>query len=154
MKSQLIAIAGSLLPFITYSLNIPQNLEARVDAPSSWAGSNLYFLHGLSDSDQDSYINTLASNGAKVLRIWGLQPVIRAYRARGLISLVVTALSPGCQKGSNIATNIPAFETAIGTYNFDTLAALDKVLNKLVAKQMKAIISPHDGNAVNPSDSR
>ncbi|KAL9110318.1 MAG: hypothetical protein Q9227_005049 [Pyrenula ochraceoflavens] len=78
----------------------------------------------------------MAGFGAKVLRIW------------------VTKIDAGCQKGSNIPNAVPDFEAQIGTYNDDTLAALDKVLAKMVAKGMKAIISPHDGNALNPDDPR
>ena len=47
-----------------------RSLEKR--ASKSWGGGNLYFLHGLSDSDQDYYINTMASDGAKVVRLWGM----------------------------------------------------------------------------------
>ena len=47
-----------------------RSLEKR--SSSSWGGGNLYFLHGLSDSDQNSYINTMASDGAKVVRLWGM----------------------------------------------------------------------------------
>jgi mannan endo-1,4-beta-mannosidase len=100
------------------------------NASSSFAGSNLYFLHGLSVTDQANYINTLASYGAKVVRIW------------------INGLSTGCVKGSNVVNSIQKFETTIGKYNFDTLAALDKVLAQLSAKGIKAIISPHDGNDI------
>lgn len=41
-------------------------------ASNSFGGGNLYFLHGLSDSDQDYYINTMASYDAKVVRLWGM----------------------------------------------------------------------------------
>lgn len=37
----------------------------------SWAGSNLYFLHGLDADTQSLYIETLAAWGVKVLRLWG-----------------------------------------------------------------------------------
>ncbi|KAI9703504.1 MAG: hypothetical protein M1820_005808 [Bogoriella megaspora] len=104
--------------------------EIQKRASNSWGGSNLYFLHGLSNSDQDYYINTLASDGAKVVRLWA------------------TGLGSGCQKGSNIPTSIPDLEPdSIGTFNDTVLDALDGVLAKLVAKEIKAIISPHDGNA-------
>lgn len=97
---------------------------------TSWAGSNLYFLHGLSASDQASYIDTLASYGAKVVRVW------------------VTGLGTGCQKGSNVAVNIPDLEpNSIGEYDDTVLAALDNVLAQFVKNGIKAIISPHDGNA-------
>ena len=59
-----------LLPLST--LTNGRALEPRAsNSSNSWAGGNLYFLHGLSDSDQDYYINTMASNGAKVVRLWG-----------------------------------------------------------------------------------
>lgn len=100
----------------------------------SFAGSNLYFLHGLSDSDQDAYLSKLKSFGVKVIRVWA------------------TGTSSGCQKGSNVATSLPDLESTIGTYDDTVLAALDSTLAKMVANGMKAIISPHDGNLFpNPS---
>lgn len=96
----------------------------------SWAGTNLYYLQGMSDSDQDAYINKLASYNTKVVRLW------------------VNRQSKGCQKGSNIVRDIPALETTLGQYNKVTLDELDKVLVKLVAKNIKAIISPHDANSL------
>ena len=60
----------------------------------------------------------------------------------------MTKVNAGCDKGSKIATNIPDLEEdSIGQYDDTVLKALDKVLAKLVAKGLKAIISPHDGNA-------
>ena len=45
-------------------------------------------------------------------------------------------------------TSVPDLEpNSIGTYDDTVLDALDKVLAKLVSKGIKAIISPHDGNA-------
>jgi mannan endo-1,4-beta-mannosidase len=38
-------------------------------------------------------------------------------------------------------------QNGIGDYDDSVLTALDKVLAKLKANGMKAIISPHDGNA-------
>jgi mannan endo-1,4-beta-mannosidase len=49
-------------------------------------------------------------------------------------------------------TSVPDFETSIGTYNYDTLKAIDGVLAKMAAKGMKAIISPHDRNDIHGSD--
>ncbi|RKU49363.1 hypothetical protein DL546_001301 [Coniochaeta pulveracea] len=97
----------------------------------SWAGSNLYFLQGLSDADQTAYINTLASDGAKVLRLW-----VNAQK------------SGACDKQSKIVNSVPALETTIGRYNNATLDALDKVLVKMAAKGIKALISPHDANMI------
>lgn len=102
-------------------------------ASNSFAGSSLYFLPGLSSSDQAYYIDTLASYGAKVIRIW------------------INGLGTGCVKGSNVVTSIQEFETTIGTYNYDSLAAVDAILAQMVAKGMKAIISPHDGNDIHDS---
>jgi mannan endo-1,4-beta-mannosidase len=99
-------------------------------ASHSFAGSSLYFLPGLSASDQAYYIDTLGSYGAKVIRIWVRQQSI------------------GCEKGSYIANNIPDFETTLGHYNWETLETLDSVLAKMVVKGMKAIISVHDGNLI------
>ena len=60
----------------------------------------------------------------------------------------MTKLDAGCVKGSKVATNVPDLEpNSIGQYDDTVLRALDKVLAKLVAKGIKAIISPHDGNA-------
>lgn len=99
-------------------------------ASGSWAGTNLYFLQGLSDSDQDAYISKLSSYNTKVVRLW------------------VNGQSKGCQKGSNIVQDIPQLETTLGTYNDVTLDVLDKVLVKLAAKSIKAVISPHDANSL------
>ena len=40
-------------------------------ASKSWGGGNSYYLHGLSASDQTYYINSMAADGAKVVRLWG-----------------------------------------------------------------------------------
>ncbi|KAL7785851.1 hypothetical protein V8C37DRAFT_313889 [Trichoderma ceciliae] len=96
---------------------------------NSFAGSSLYFLPGLSSSDQAYYIDTLAYYGAKVVvRVW------------------INQLSTGCVKGSNVVTGVQDFETTIGTYNWDTLANLDKVLAQLVAKGMKGGNGSYPGN--------
>lgn len=101
-----------------------------VYSSGSWAGTNLYYLQGMSDSDQDAYINKLSSYNTKVVRLW------------------VNGQSKGCQKGSNIVRDIPPLETTLGQYNKVTLDELDKVLVKLAARNMKAIISPHDANSL------
>ncbi|KAF2236156.1 glycoside hydrolase family 5 protein [Viridothelium virens] len=112
------------------SAPVIRGLTLQKRASNSWGGGNLYFLHGLSDSDQEYYINTLASDKAKAVRLW------------------VTELNAGCQKGSKVVSSIPDLEPdSIGTYNDTVLDALDGVLAKLVTKGIKAIISPHDGNA-------
>lgn len=104
-------------------------LEARQSSPS-WAGTNLYYLQGLSDAAQDAYIQKLSEYNTKVVRLW------------------VNAQSRGCQKGSNIVKDIPPLETTIGQYNKVTLDELDKVMVKLVANNIKTIISPHDSNSL------
>ncbi|GAP88806.1 putative glycoside hydrolase family 5 protein [Rosellinia necatrix] len=104
-----------------------------VDAPSaqanspSWAGSNNYFLIGLSDSQQNEWINNMASYGAKVVRVW-----VNGQQAGS------------CQKGSTTATTIRELESSIGNFDDTVLDAVDKVLVKLASKNIKAIISPHD----------
>ncbi|KAF2969585.1 hypothetical protein GQX73_g4001 [Xylaria multiplex] len=101
-------------------------LSSRANSPS-WAGSNIYFLIGLSDSQQDEWINSIASDGAKVVRLW-----------------VNGQTAGSCQKGSTIAKTIPQLESSIGAYNDAVLDAVDSVLVKLAAKGIKAIVSPHD----------
>ena len=105
------------------------SLDTRQSSPS-WAGTNLYYLQGLSDAAQDAYIQKLSEYNTKVVRLW------------------VNAQSTGCQKGSNVVRNIPHLETTIGQYNKITLNELDKVLVKLAAKNIKSIISPHDSNSL------
>ncbi|TGJ79056.1 hypothetical protein E0Z10_g9702 [Xylaria hypoxylon] len=101
-------------------------LNSRANSPS-WAGSNIYFLIGLSNSQQDEWINNIASDGAKVVRLW-----------------VNGQTAGSCQKGSTIVRTIDNLESSIGVYNDAVLDAVDSVLVKLAAKNIKAIISPHD----------
>ncbi|KAI0467775.1 glycoside hydrolase [Xylaria cf. heliscus] len=109
------------------ALAVPAStLSPRTNSPS-WAGSNLYFLIGLSDSQQNEWINNLASDGAKVVRLW------------------VNGQNAGsCEKGSTVAKTIYPLESSIGVYNDTVLDAIDSVLVKLAAKNIKAIVSPHD----------
>ena len=60
---------AALLPLAFSSAVLGAALQKRAN---SYGGGNLYFLHGLSDSDQDYYINTLAADGGKVVRLWGM----------------------------------------------------------------------------------
>lgn len=55
---------------VVSSLSHPEPKLTRNGSPS-WAGSNLYFLHGLDAATQSAYIETLAGWGVKVLRLWG-----------------------------------------------------------------------------------
>lgn len=103
--------------------------DTRQSSPS-WAGTNLYYLQGLSDADQDAYIRKLSEYNTKVVRLW------------------VNGQSRGCQKGSNVVRDIPPLETTIGQYNKVTLDELDKVMVKLAARNIKTIISPHDSNSL------
>lgn len=116
---------------ITAALPVLATLAASVHAASqSFFGTNLYYLQGLPDAKQDDYINTMASQGIKVIRVW------------------VNSQGQGCQKGSYLTQAVPAFETTIRSYNYQTLDALDKVINKIAKAGMKVVISPHDGNSL------
>ena len=122
------AIAFALLAAITRSSS---SLSLRRDNPKSWMGTNLYYLQGLSDSDQDAYIGQMAEDGAKVVRVW-----------------VNRQTAGECQKGSRIVLTVPPLESTIGQYNDETLDALDKVIVKLSDHGIKALISPHDANSL------
>jgi mannan endo-1,4-beta-mannosidase len=106
-------------------------LSARTLAATSWMGANLYYLQGLSDSDQDAYIDAMSQDGAKVVRVW-----------------LNSQTEGSCQKGSLIAETVPDLETTIGEYNNATLDAVDKVILKLSNKGIKALLSPHDANSL------
>lgn len=122
------AVGLALLAAITRSSSSP---SLRRENSMSWMGTNLYYLQGLSDSDQDAYIGHMADDGAKVVRVW------------------VNAQTAGaCQKGSRIAVTVPPLESTIGQYNDETLDALDKVIVKLSMHGIKALISPHDANSL------
>ncbi|KAL7626437.1 hypothetical protein AAE478_003209 [Parahypoxylon ruwenzoriense] len=58
-----------------------------------------------------------------------------------------------CEKGSKLSVKVPQLETTLGKYNDETLDAVDKVVDKLARKGIKAIISPHDANSL-PGDYR
>ncbi|KAJ5899641.1 beta-1-3-mannanase [Penicillium taxi] len=100
---------------------------------NSFAGSNLYFLHGLPANTQRDYVGTLAGWGVKVVRLW------------------VTGISGNCIKGSTNTVAINQLEApgSIGTYNTSVLAALDATLEILSDYSIKAIISPHDAGVLN-----
>ncbi|KAK8092466.1 beta-1-3-mannanase [Apiospora kogelbergensis] len=107
------------------------SLATCADTGNSWMGANLYYLQGLSDSDQNAYIDAMAKDGAKVVRVW-----------------VNKHTAGDCQKGSRIAMSVPNLEDKLGVYNRAALDALDKVIVKLSAKGIKALISPHDANSL------
>jgi hypothetical protein len=116
MKSAIISAGLVSLAMLPAARAVPHSRRSS----NSFAGSNLYFLHGLSASDHQAY-QCVAPN-------W------------------VNGLSAGCVKGSHVVGDIAEFETSIGQYNYDTLAQLDAVLAQTATKGIKAIISPHDGN--------
>ncbi|KAI9741773.1 MAG: hypothetical protein M1834_000159 [Cirrosporium novae-zelandiae] len=127
-KSSLIRLLFSALTILHCAFAAPFSNNTF----SSFAGSNNYFLHGLSVEEQTTYVQTLAGWGAKVVRLW------------------VTGTSGSCVKGS-LTTNISNLELegSIGTYHTEVLAALDDTLKLLHENGMKAIISPHDAGVIN-----
>ncbi|KAK6950543.1 hypothetical protein Daesc_008871 [Daldinia eschscholtzii] len=98
---------------------------------NSFMGSNLYFLPGLSDQDQDNYINNLSNYGVKAVRVW-----------------VNRQAAGHCEKGSNLEVDVGPLEPELGKFDNKTLDAVDKVVNKLAKKGIKSIISPHDANSL------
>ncbi|RDW58655.1 hypothetical protein BP6252_13131 [Coleophoma cylindrospora] len=99
---------------------------------NSFAGSNNYYLHGLSLEDQTTYIKGLQNDGAKLVRLW------------------ITGIKSNCTKSSS-TTELPNYETTIGEYNTELLNAIDDALVQLNAAGIKAIISPHDANLLPPN---
>ncbi|KAI5925556.1 glycoside hydrolase superfamily [Camillea tinctor] len=138
---KLFSIVTGVLALIDVSAGAPSENVQRANS-NSWMGSNLYFLPGLSSSDQDKLINNIASYGAKVVRIW-----VNAQAGKGQ-----------CEKGSKLDLGVPQLEEkgtgGLGHYNDQTLDAVDVVLNKLAKKGLKAIISPHDANALDPNSDK
>ncbi|KAI1630682.1 glycoside hydrolase superfamily [Biscogniauxia mediterranea] len=126
------------LALLDVSAGAPSGNVQRANS-NSWMGSNLYFLQGLSSSDQDQWIDNIVSYGAKVVRVW-----VNGQGGKG-----------HCEKGSKLDLGVPQLEESgtggLGHYNDETLDALDVVLNKLANKGLKAIISPHDANALDPN---
>ncbi|KAI0165347.1 glycoside hydrolase [Hypoxylon sp. FL1284] len=125
MKTSTIGLALCLFAEALFALPT-EELAPRANS-NSWAGTNNYFLIGLPESVQDTYIDNLVSYGAKVVRLW-----VNAQSAGG------------CPKGSTTATNIPELEKTLRQYDDTVLDAIDSVLVKLEAKGIKALISPHD----------
>ncbi|OTB07272.1 glycoside hydrolase family 5 protein [Hypoxylon sp. CI-4A] len=130
MKTSLLATLGALALQSASATPLSQ-VETRQSGSKSFMGSNLYFLPGLSDDDQDKYINDLADYGAKVVRVW-----------------VNQQSGESCEKGSKLAVSVPPLETELSKYNDETLDAVDKVVSKLAQKGIKSIISPHDANSL------
>jgi hypothetical protein len=77
----------SLFPCIAQVLATQVALPER--SSPSFAGSDNYFLHGVSSSEQARYISTLNTWGAKVLRLWGTPPTGRFIRACLLHELTI-----------------------------------------------------------------
>ncbi|KAI0117633.1 glycoside hydrolase [Hypoxylon sp. NC0597] len=125
MKTSNLALAICFFPGACHVLSA-DDLNPGANSPS-WAGSNNYFLIGLSESQQNTWVDKMSSYGAKVVRLW-----------------VNGQTAGSCQKGSTIENNIPPLESAIRKYDDTVLDAVDNVLVKLAAKGIKAIISPHD----------
>ncbi len=119
MKSVFSALSAAALSLVVSASPTVSSAPAARDGDHSFMGTNLYFLQGLSDADQDAYIGRVASAGAKVVRVW------------------VNRQSADCEKGSRLVNDVPAFEEeALGEYRWETLDALDKVIAKIAAASM------------------
>ncbi|KAI8626914.1 glycoside hydrolase family 5 protein [Xylariaceae sp. FL1651] len=93
MKAFLLSLGALALSSVSAS---PVNSVQQ--SAKSWMGTNLYYLQGLSDSDQNTYINDIANYGVKVVRVWANSQ----------------AGGGACEKGSKIEKAVPAFETTKG----------------------------------------
>ncbi|CAM1502502.1 Fc.00g044860.m01.CDS01 [Cosmosporella sp. VM-42] len=115
------------------SITLLTSLALGASASNSWAGTSNYFLQGMALSEQQAYLQQVANDGGKVVRLW------------------VSNQSGGgsCVKGSVSSIGVPELETTLGQYNHETMDALDQTLVYIEQYGLKAIISPHDGNKLN-----
>ena len=65
-------ILASALLFCACLVSLTEGTAIEKRASKSFAGANSYFLHAISTDYQNQYIEALAADGAKVVRLWGM----------------------------------------------------------------------------------
>merc|ERR1712137_43638 len=109
-------------------------LVASVLGAQNWAGSNLYYAAGLSQSQQDYLFSNLQSAGCKVIRVW------------------LDGQNSGSTKNTPI-TSFPDLEpNTIGQYDDTVLNLLDGVMLTANKYGIKLLISMHSWNALEGGD--
>lgn len=123
--------AAALATIIMGASASPAELNPR-GVSKSWGGTSNYFVQAMADDQQEKYIKALSDAGVRVIRVW-----VNAHPGNN-----------ACTKGSRLVKQVPDFEETIGKYNWETLDVLDKTLTLVAKYGMKALISPHDANAL------
>lgn len=103
-------------------------------AYKNWAGSNLYYAAGLSQSQQDYWFSNLKSAGVKVVRVW------------------LDGQSSGSTKGTPITTYPSLEHNQIGQYDDTVLNLMDGVMLNAYKYGIKLMISIHSFNALQAGD--
>ncbi|KAH8115463.1 beta-1,3-mannanase [Phellopilus nigrolimitatus] len=120
--------------FLLTALACVSNIGHFARAANSFAGSNLYYAAGLSESDRTTLLQGLQDAGMKVLRVW------------------LDGQSTGSTKGTKI-TSYPSLEPKeIGTYDDTVLNKLDAFMVDAKAHNIKLMISMHSFNALQGKD--
>ncbi|KAH8120346.1 beta-1,3-mannanase [Phellopilus nigrolimitatus] len=120
--------------FLLTALACVSNIGHHAYAANSFAGSNLYYAAGLSDSDRTTLLQGLQDAGMKVLRVW------------------LDGQSSKTTKGTQIAS-FPSLEPdEIGTYDDTVLNKLDAFMVDAQAHKIKLLISMHSFNSLQAND--
>jgi mannan endo-1,4-beta-mannosidase len=97
--------------------------------PRNWAGVNSFFLHALSEADQNEVIQNLHDANVKVVRIF------------------ISGTYAGFKGSSSV--DIKDVETdEVGAYDDDILDLVDSLMLRMSQKNMKLIVTLHDRYAL------
>ncbi|KAJ1548419.1 hypothetical protein HK405_003272, partial [Cladochytrium tenue] len=100
----------------------------------SFAGINSYFLHTLSDSDQNTVLDAIANANYRVIRIF----IVHVYEGN---------------KGTSATGVNDIEENAIGSYDDTVLGMIDNFMLKCYNRGLKLIIALHDRYSLGTWDS-
>jgi len=100
----------------------------------SWAGANLYYAAGLSQSQQEFLFSNMQKAGLKVLRTW------------------LDGQSSRSTKGTNIETFWDLEPNEVGVYNDTVLELTDALMINAQKYGVKLLISMHSWNALSAGD--
>ena len=117
----------SKLPLSTRPPTISPTTSPSVTATvtPTWTGVNSYFLHTLSQTDQNSILTALKSANIQVVRIF------------------INGVSAG-SKGSSSVGAPDLEQNVVGQYDDTVLSMIDSLMVRMAALNMKLIIAIHD----------